>query len=112
MKKSAKIALILFGVSLLPIWRRAGGWPGENFWQIATGPETPHVPVQQAIAEARAAYGRICVGDKAQLGWRWGHKTDIGFVEYMWEHTNFSPTAVQLIPKEYYEVAFRNECGR
>lgn len=79
MKKSAKIALILFGVSLLPIWRRAGGWPGENFWQIATGPETPHVPVQQAIAEARAAYGRIYVGDKAQLGWRWGHKDGLSW---------------------------------
>ena len=50
-----KVAIIgLLGLSLLPIWRAAGGQPSMNFWRYANlaflrSPGSyPHVPIELA----------------------------------------------------------------
>lgn len=58
--------LIVGGVlTLLPIWRCAGGQRGMNFWQYANvaflrSPGSyPHIPIEEAIERARSAYCEV-----------------------------------------------------
>lgn len=51
-------ALLL--ASFLPVWRVTSGKPAENFWSYAAycffTPDREHIPVEQAVEEARLAY--------------------------------------------------------
>lgn len=69
-----KVAIIgLLGLSLLPIWRAAGGQPGMNFWQYANlaflrPPESyPHIPIETAIERVRQAYSEVMELDYEQI---------------------------------------------
>ena len=68
------VAIIgLLGLSLLPIWRCAGGQPSMNFWQYANiaflrPPESyPHIPIETAIERARQAYCEVMGLDYEQV---------------------------------------------
>jgi hypothetical protein len=56
-----KTILVVAGiVSVLPIWRDPGWKGGKNAWtalhHLATQPQKPHIPVDEALARCREAY--------------------------------------------------------
>lgn len=67
MTKEQKGLLVIGFVtfSLLPIWRCAAEKPNMNFWQYANisflrSPGSyPHIPIDEAIEEARRAYCEV-----------------------------------------------------
>lgn len=49
--------------SLLPIWRPAGGWKGQNLWKYSMTTifkeKLEHITIEEAIEEARIAYCEV-----------------------------------------------------
>ena len=64
-RQKGAVVIGLFALSFFPIWRCAGGWRGINLWEyidvaMFRGLEAiPHVPIEEAIENARKAYCEV-----------------------------------------------------
>lgn len=138
--KKAAVLTGLLGFSLLPMWRPAGGYKGQNLWQYLGTTvfveKLEHITVEEAIENARLAYCEVMglsyeeayaephatrillLPELLALGatamtlpmWRSGLHESLTGWEWAWHHTGWGPE-VTHIPREDYVAAFEKAYG-
>ena len=134
---TSKWLLALLGFSLLPIWRPAAGWEGQNLWEYlgttVLVEKLEHTTVEEAIEDARRAYCKVMgldysksymnVGIGLPAGvipaallasmlpvYRSGLHEGITLPEWAYHHTKWGPR-VTHIPEEKYLESFKQRYG-
>ena len=92
---------IILGLSMLPVWRPASGWKGQNFWEYAATTifreQLEHITIEEAIEEARRAYCEVNGLDYEQSyteHYQKPQEANIGF----WPEAAVEGTAAMSLP--------------